>query len=148
MRKCFLASDNPGMFLTLLIVTFIVATVVSVIVAKAFTKPVDQILKRIIADEISAAWRRYLMFALYVVGISSGVRIWDLEKYITKPPYKDAELIQLTGDRWVLEVYRTVIETLQGLAWVLLVFFVVALVAFVLVRIFEIKKQKSESMKA
>src|SRR2546425_11712734 len=133
------------MFLALLIVTFIVATVVSIIVAKAFTKPVDQILKRIIADEISAAWRRYLMFALYVVGISSGVRIWDLEKYITKPPIKDAEVIQLTGDRWVLEVYRTIIETLQGLAWVLLVFFVVALLAFVVVRIFEMRKQKGKT---
>jgi large-conductance mechanosensitive channel len=132
------------MFLTLLIVTFVVATLVATIVARAFTKPVDQILKRIIADEISSAWRRYLMFALYVVGISSGVRIWDLEKYITKPPIKDAQVIQLTSERWVLEVYRTIIETLQGLAWVLLVFFVCALLAFVVVRLFETRRTKSD----
>ena len=133
------------MFLTLLLVTFAIATVVSIIVARAFSKPINQILTRIIADEISVAWRRYLMFAIYVVGISSGVRIWELEKYITKPAYKDAEIVQLTGDRWVLEVYRTIIETLQGLAWVLLVFFVVALLAFVVVRIFEMRRQKTES---
>ena len=133
------------MFLTLLIVTFIVATTVSITVAKAFTKPVDQILKRIIADEISGAWRRYLMFALFVVGISSGVRIWDLEKYITKRPIRDAEIIELTGERWVLEVYRTIIETLQGVAMVLLVFFIVALLAFVVVRVFEIRNAKGES---
>lgn len=69
------------MFLTLLLVTFAVAAAVSIAVAVAFSKPVQAILTRVIADEISSAWRRYLMFALFVVGISSGVRIWDLEKY-------------------------------------------------------------------
>ena len=136
---------HTHMFLILLLVTFAIATVVSIIVARAFSKPINQILTRIIADEISVAWRRYLMFAIYVVGISSGVRIWELEKYITKPAYKDAEIVQLTTDRWILEVYRTIIETLQGLAWVLLVFFIVALLAFVVVRIFESRRQKSEN---
>jgi len=132
------------MFLTLLVVTFAVASLVALMVAWVFAKPVDQILKRIIADEISSAWRRYLMFALFVVGISSGVRIWDLEKYITKP-FKDAEVIQLTSDRWVLEVYRTVIETLQGVAYVLLVFFICALLAYVIVRIFETRRTGAAS---
>jgi hypothetical protein len=128
------------MFLTLLLVTFAIAAAVSSAVALAFRHPVQRILTRIIADDISSAWLRYLMFALLVVGISSGVRIWDLEKYVTKPLVKDAEIVQLTQDRWILEVYRTVIETLQGLAWVLLVFFVIALFAFVLVRIFELRR--------
>jgi ABC-type arginine transport system permease subunit len=52
-------------------------------------------------------------------------------------------VIQLTRDRWVLEVYRTIIESLQGLAWLLLVFFAVALLAFVIVRVFELKKGKT-----
>ena len=128
------------MFLTLLLVTFTVASLVALIVACVFAKPADHILKCIIADDISSAWRRYLMFTLFVVGISSGVRIWDLEKYITKPLVKDAEIVQLTSDRWILEVYRTVIETLQGVAWVLLVFFVCALLAFVIVRIVELRR--------
>jgi hypothetical protein len=149
LRILLLAEASPAptqgnLFLTLLGVTFLIATVVSILVARAFSKPINQILTRIIADEISVAWRRYLLFALYVVGISSGVRIWELEKYITKPAVKNAEIVELTGDRWILEVYRTVIETLQGLAWVLLVFFVVALLAFVVVRIFEARKTKTE----
>ena len=72
------------MFLTLLLVTFAIAALVSILVAAAFRKPVQAILTRVIADEISSAWRRYVMFALFVVGISSGVRIWELEKYITQ----------------------------------------------------------------
>ena len=135
------------MFLTLLLVTFLVATVVSIIVASAFSKPIDQILTRIIADDISSAWRRYIIFALYVVGISNGVQIWDLEKYITRP-LRNAEIVELTPDRWILEVYRTIIGTLQGLAWVLLVFFIFSLIAFVIVRVFELRKSKKDETKA
>jgi hypothetical protein len=66
-------------FLTLLVVTFFIALIVSAIVARIFAKPIDDILKRIINDSISSAWAQYLQFAIYVVGISSGVRIWSLE---------------------------------------------------------------------
>lgn len=133
------------MFFALLVVTFAVSTVVSVLVAMAFARPAKEILRRIIGDDISIVWRRYLMFALYVVGISSGVSIYNLEKYVTKPAYKDSEIVQLTHERWTLEVYRTIVETLQGLAWVLLVFFVIALFAFVFVRLIEHRRPKTES---
>ena len=79
-------------------VTFIVAATVLSIGALTFNKPADKILKRLIAYEISTVWRRYLLFALFVVGISRGVRIRDLEKYITKPPIKDAVISALLGD--------------------------------------------------
>jgi hypothetical protein len=128
------------MFLTLLLGTFAIATSVSVVVALAFRRPVQRILGRIIADEISSAWLRYLMFAVFVVGISSGVRIWELEKYVTRPAVKNAEIVELNQERWILEIYRTVIGTLQGLVCVLLVFFTLSLFAFVIVRIFESRR--------
>ena len=129
------------MFLTLLLVTFVVSALVALVVARMFSKPIDSILKRIIADEISMAWLRYMKFAILVVGISAGVRIYELEKYISPAQQgKDAVVLELTRDRWVLEIYRTIIESLQGVAWLLLVFFVVALIAYVIVRIAEMKK--------
>ncbi|MCX5633588.1 MAG: hypothetical protein NTW93_07955 [Phycisphaerae bacterium] len=134
------------MFITLLAATFIISFVVSTIVVLFFSRPLDKILDRIISDQISGAWSKYLKFAIYVTGISSGVRIWDLEKYITKSQvYKDAEIVQLTTERWVLEVYRTIIGTLQGVAWMLLVFFVFALVAYVIVRVFEMKNKAKDA---
>ena len=133
------------MFLTLLGVTFLISALVSVVVIVAFDNPMRVIMQRIIGDEISSAWVRYLKFALLVTGISSGVRIFELEKYITPPETKDAVVVVLTRDRWVLEVYRTIIEALEGLAWVLLVFFVIALLAFVIVRIFEMRKARTVS---
>lgn len=129
------------MFILLLVVTLLVSLVVSLVVARSFSKPIDTILKRIIADEISVAWLRYLKFAVIVVGVSAGVRIYELEKYIT--PWrgdKEQRIVQLTNDRWILELYRTVIETLQGIAWMLLVFFGVALIAYVIVRMAELKR--------
>jgi hypothetical protein len=130
------------MFLTLLLVTFVISAAVSAIVVITFAKPIDDILRRIISDAISHAWVKYVKFAIYVVGISSGVRIWELEKYINPPQIRDSQVLALTRDRWVLEVYRTIIESLQGLAWLLLVFFAVALLAFVIVRVFELKKAR------
>ncbi len=127
------------MFLSLLAATFVIATGVSGGIAAAFHPAVTRILKRIFADEIYRAWVRYLTFAIFVVGISSGVRIWDLEKYIdpTRLPDSTQGPLVLNADRWVLEVYRTVVGTMQGLAWLLLVFFVFAMIAYVLVRISE-----------
>ena len=132
------------MFITLLIATFLISLAVAAIVVGMFNKSIDKILRRIIADEISYAWLKYLRFAIYVVGISSGVRIWELERYITPLNVPDAQIIELTSERWVLEVYRTIISSLQGIAWLLLVFFVVALIAFVIVRISELRRGTEE----
>jgi hypothetical protein len=101
------------MIITLLVVTFIVAFAVASIVVLMFTKPIEGILSRVIPDEISSAWSRYLKFAIYVVGIGGGVRVWAIEKYLTlQEPYK--EIVPLTSDRWVLEIYQTIIGTLQS----------------------------------
>jgi len=134
------------MFLALLIVTLLLALTVSAGVASTFTKPLGSILNRIIADEISAAWLKYLKFAIIVVGVSAGVRINEIEKYITPARWdKGAKIIELTGERWFLELYRTVIETLQGIAWMLLIFFVFALIAYVIIRLAELRRGQSSA---
>ena len=132
------------MFVILLGVTFLMALAVSIIVVQIFRKPIDSILERIISDAISKAWSKYLRFAIFVTGISSGVKVWKIEQYITAPQREGGRIVELTKARWILEIYRTIIETLQGIAWMLLVFFVFALIAFVIVRVFELKKKAKE----
>lgn len=138
---------QKNMFITLLIITFVISFIVSGIIVRMFARPIDRILRRIIADEINQAWVKYLKFAIYVVGISSGVRVWSLERYIAAPQIEQGQLLKLTTERWVLEVYRTVIGSLQGIAWLLLVFFIFALIAFVIIRVFELRRPKSEEAK-
>lgn len=129
------------MFFTLLIATFLIAAITAAIVVAVFNRPVKAILERIINDSISAAWHRYITFAAFVVGISGGVRIYSLERYIQQPDGPEGTvpvpLPVLTVERWTLEIYRTIIECLQSLAWMYLVVFLFALVAYVVVRIAE-----------
>ncbi len=126
------------MFIMLLIVTFVVALAMSTFVALLFSRPITKVLSRLVTEELAPTWRRYILFATYVVGISGGVPIWDIEKYVT--PDKDGRLLQLTSDRWVIEVYKSITGSLQGIAWMLLVFFLFALIAYVVVRGFEGRK--------
>ena len=125
-------------FLVLLIVTLLIAVVTASIVIFFFKKPVDKIFNRIIGEEISIAWRKFLTFALFVVGVSSGVNYNRMEKFI-QPETDMMTRPELTAQYWGLEIYRTIINTLGGLAWALLLFFIAALIAFVIVKRGEMK---------
>jgi hypothetical protein len=126
------------MFITLLSVIFIIAFATSALAAMLFSKPVSKILVRLITEELAPTWKRYITFAIYVVGISGGVRIWDMEKYIT--PDKDGKLLTLTSDRWTIEIYKSIVDSLQSIAWMLLIFFLFALIGYVIIRGFEAKR--------
>jgi len=131
------------MFVTLLLVTFLVALSVSGLVVLVFSKPVSQILRRIVSDDLSSAWLTYMRFAMLVVGVSGGVRIFELERYITPERCNNsARVLELSTDRWILELYRTVIGSLESIAWLLLVFFVVALIAYVIVQLAEARRSR------
>ena len=136
------------MFYYLIITTFVLALSVSLLVMWLFSGSINSILARIIHDPIHHAWAKYTKFAGMVVGTSSGIRIYDMEKYISPLTYtgtgenQKSVIIELTQERWFLEIYRTIIETLQGLAWMMLLFFMVSLFAYVIVRWSEIKYKK------
>ncbi len=123
------------MFISLLIVTFAIAAATASVVAFFFHKPVAAILTRIISDELALAWQRYVIFGVYLVGITGGVRIWELERYVS--PSGRQQLLELTVDRWALEIYRTLVGSLQSIASALLAFFIIALVAYLVVRSIE-----------
>ncbi len=72
------------MFVLLLVVNFLIALGVCWILARMFRQPVASILNRLIPEDISVAWSKYLRFVLYVVGLSGGVRVWDLQKNISR----------------------------------------------------------------
>ena len=67
------------MFLTLLLVTLVIAVIASVVVMLLFSTPISRILERIVAEDIAFAGTKYLRFAIVVVGVSGGVRIHDLQ---------------------------------------------------------------------
>jgi len=129
------------MFYLLILVTFLVALLVCFVVSRLFNDSIYKILNLIVPEAINEAWLKYIKFAIYVVGISGGVRVWDLEKYITSRSSNRA-VVELTTERWTLEIYRTLIGSLQSIATVLLIFFVFTLIAYVVLRIFSSRQEK------
>ncbi|OGC96427.1 MAG: hypothetical protein A2W25_01620 [candidate division Zixibacteria bacterium RBG_16_53_22] len=130
------------MLISLLAANLVVAFVMSFIVAAVFRKPISRILQRLIGDDIYEAWVKYMIFAIYIVGISGGIRVWAIEKYLNPDP--EGAVLVLTQERWLLEIYQTVIGSLQSNVWMLLVFFIFALMAYVIVKGFEMKSKKIE----
>ncbi|KZE34860.1 hypothetical protein EV683_102194 [Crenobacter luteus] len=130
------------MFYALLLATLVVALGTAYVTARFFDTAVQKILARIVGDELADAWRKYLRFAIMVVGVSGGVRLWELEKYVTAS--REASKLELNGMRWTLEIYRTLIETLQSIAWMMLLFFLAAMIAYVIVRAIEIKHHERQ----
>jgi hypothetical protein len=123
------------MFVALLAASFVLALIMSATVAWLFAKPIDGILHRFVGDRISATLSKYLRFATVVVGISAGTRVRPLEEYIAAPSYNKAELrAALTQEFWALELYRTFVATLQGIALMFFVVAVVDIIALVIVR--------------
>jgi hypothetical protein len=45
-----------------------------------------------------------------VVGVSGGVRVWELEKYVT-PRGSETSPVVLNADRWTLEVYPSLLTS-------------------------------------
>jgi hypothetical protein len=129
------------MFIMLLAVTLAIAAGLSYVVARAFDGPIRRIFERLVGEALAPAWARYVRFAVLVVGISGGVRVHALERYLDTPPDGGAARV-LDTNRWVLEVYGTVIGTLQSIAWMLLVVFLVALVAYVVMRGGELRSRR------
>ena len=85
------------MFISLLAVTFAVALGVSLIVSQLFAGSIRKILDRIIQEDISAGWLKYIRFAIIVVGVSAGVRIHALERYIL--PEREVRPLADGGER-------------------------------------------------
>jgi len=120
------------MFVTLFFVTFLVAALVSGVVAWISKDPIDSVLGRYFAPHISAAMSKYLRFAVVVVGIAMGTRAQALEDYISAPSWsKSAMNTALTPEVWAVEIYRTAIASVVGILWLTLLFaFLVAVGSF------------------
>jgi hypothetical protein len=128
-------------FVLLLLVNLGIALAATLLVILAFRGPIAGILSRIVEDQVAAAWRRYLVFALFVVGVSSGVSPWNLERYskagATPMGGEPPTFLPLDPDLWALELYRTAMSSLRGLTWALFLFFAIGLVLSALLRMSE-----------
>ncbi len=119
------------MFVSLFVVSFLVALALSAAIAWISREAINSILRRFVADTVvRAGFEKYVMFAMVVAGMGGGVQVRTLQEYISASTATKAALeAGVTQEFWVMELYRTVMGTLEGVAGVLLVCIALALIA-------------------
>jgi len=123
------------MVVILFVASFFLALALSFGVSKLCKDPVEAIANHFLARNISAGAAKYLQLAIVLVGVSSGTRVRLLEDYISAPSYNKPELAaQLTQELWVIAMYHTIIDTLLGIAWLLVVFAFLAMFVVIAIR--------------
>ena len=120
-----------AIFLTSVVLAFGVAYGV----ARLARDVIEALLQRFIPQELSEAVTRYLGFAIMVVGVASGSRVRLLEDFIGAPAYnREALNAQLTQEVWVAAMYHTVVESLEGIAWLFILLAIILLAALFIIR--------------
>src|SRR5215471_19017312 len=132
------------MFIALFAASFVLALALSVTIARLSREAIDVVLRRFVVDPVvRSGFEKYIRFAIVVLGISGGTRVKPLQEYITAADYnKPALLAALTQEFWTLELYRTVMGTLEGVAGLLLLCIFLALIAPAVLRMLKVEPPK------
>ena len=130
------------MFAALLIAMVSLGVLITSIVVLLFRSPVRSILCRLAGQDNAGPWVRFLLFVMYVVGISSSLNVYRLEKYVSASSEYNYAVV-LDRSAWLVEICQSFTSVLDGLAWYLMAFFIIALIGLVIVRIFELKRDKN-----
>jgi hypothetical protein len=133
------------MYIMLFTISFLVALGLSLTIAWISREAIETILRRFVTDFVTrSGFEKYIRFAIVVVGISGGTRVRALQEYISAASYnKHALEAALTQEVWVLEMYRTVVGTLESVVFLLLACIFLALIAPVIVRMFKADPAKT-----
>src|SRR5690606_3760608 len=113
---------SPPVFYALFFVQLGVALAASLAAAVLFDRATGAVFVRAFGEEVGRGWRWLVRFAVLVVGVSSGVRLYELERYA-----EEGRAPRLNGAEWLLEVYRAAVGALESVVWALLLFFLVIL---------------------
>lgn len=129
------------MFVALFATSFILALALSITVAWLSREAIDSILRRFVADRaVRAGFEKYIRFAIVVVGISGGTRVRVLQEYLAASDLNKAAMAaQLNQEFWALEIYRTLVGTVEAIAALLLLCIFLALIAPVVVRMLRLE---------
>jgi hypothetical protein len=129
------------MFITLLLITLALAVCIAFLGLRYLRGPLRGVLHRITGADASEHWYRFAVFALYITSVGHGVQVYRLERYIQKT-HKDDIMPPLRVEAWVYEIYQVIERTLEGLAWGAMTVFIIGLLAIVVLRAFEIRRER------
>ena len=118
------------MFIALFAASFVLALLLSATLAWLSREAMDAILRRFVVDPVvRGGFEKYIRF---------------LQEYISAADWnKPALQAALTQEFWTLELYRTVMGTLEGVAGLLLLCIFLALIAPAVLRMLKVEPPKN-----
>ena len=121
-------------------VSLVTAGLVSFCVASVCEKPLSIPMERIIQNETSSAFTRYVRYATYLVGISHGVRLhpigFEIVAHFSEHDYDPAHILEHNLDYQLLLMWiqMVIIQSLTAIAYMYLAFFIFGLIAYITVK--------------
>ena len=125
-------------------VAFVTAGLVSFCVASVCEKPLSILMRRIIQNEASSAFTRYVRYVTYLVGISHGVRVhpigFEIVAHSSEHDYEfPIHVLQLNLDYQLMLMWTqmVIMQSLSAIAYMYLAFFIFGLIAYITVKVRE-----------
>ena len=122
-------------------VAFITAGLVSFCVASVCEKPLSILMRRIIQNETSSTFTRYVRYATYLVGISHGVNVNPLSSELAAHFLKSISIDRVSNYpewwMWISSIQLVIMQPLIAIACMYLALFVFGLIAYITVKVRE-----------
>ena len=122
-------------------VLFVTAGLFSFCVASVCEKPLSIFMRRIIQNETSSAFTKYVRYATYLVGISHGVTVSPLSSelriHMLERIYIDRVPNIPEWWMWLIGILTVIVQSLTAIASMYLVFFIFGLIAYITVKVRE-----------
>lgn len=122
-------------------VAFITAGLVSFCVASVCEKPLSILMRRIIQNETSSTFTRYVRYATYLVGISHGVNVNPLSSELAMHILERISIDRVSNYPewwlWMSSIQTVIMQSLIAIAFMYLALFVLGLIAYITLKVRE-----------
>ncbi len=123
------------------IVSFVTAGLVSFVVASVCETPLSILIRRIIQNDTSCIFTRYVRYVTILVGIAYGVTVNPLS-YELAAQFQESISIRHVPNypewwMWLIGLLTIIMQSLTAIASMYLVFFIFGLIAYITVNVVE-----------
>ena len=123
------------------IVLFATAGLVSFCVASVCEKPISILMRRVIQNETSRMFTRYVRYSTYLVGISYGVTVNPLSSELRIHMLEHISIDRVSFHpewwMWLIWIQPIIMQSLTAIAFMYMALFLLGLLAYITVKVRE-----------
>jgi hypothetical protein len=127
-----------------LALTFMTSVAVAGCVVAVFSKTINDLLSRLLIPVMADAWSLYAKFAIFTASFAGGMHVHELLGAATEMSYSGSQPT-FSAHRALLEIFRSMIDALQGASWALMACFAAAFGASVAIELYRTFKPTHSS---